>query len=267
MNPLDVLNLCSPLVFVVYVQFLKLIPPCPSSELMKTCRKWHNIFMSLLSTFMFFFALLAFATKNTIFNPTPSEFHKHVCHEWTQSVELDIAVLTFVGSKWVEMIDTLFLRLSGKPISKLHYFHHMTTCLLAWTNAYRVVGDFIPRSLTFSGVKYWYNTSYTVYHPNPGCWPAHAYNCMIHVVMYAHFAYPKGMFNRYRIIITQTQIFQHMLMIFVFGYAYVRQSKYGDCPQNNYSVEFALGLYAMYFYDFLIFYIKSYKKKPAAKTN
>lgn len=44
----------------------------------------------------------------------------------------------FLWSKYWEWLDTLFLHLSGKPISQLQYTHHMSTAMLVYYKTTKV---------------------------------------------------------------------------------------------------------------------------------
>ena len=80
-------------------------------------------------------------------------------------------------------------------------------------------------------------------------------NCLVHIPMYWYFAYPKGKLYRYRKIITQIQIIQHIfIMILTFSTLYI----FDNCKQNYYGNLIGFYLYVMYFSFFTFFYFKKY---------
>ena len=141
-----------------------------------------------------------------------------------------IIVELFLYSKYLEWGDTLFLHLSGKPITMLQYTHHMTTSFLVYTNMYEYIS---PHLFIFQ-----------------------ATNCFVHVPMYWYFAFPNGFFRKFKKIITQIQIVQHVICLITIVYT----MNLNNCEQNIYGNQTGLFMYMMYLFYFSIFYIKTYLK-------
>jgi len=141
------------------------------------------------------------------------------------------SVYVFLYSKYLEWLDTVFLHLSGKRISMLQYTHHMTTVVTLYVNFMDYVSPciIVPMGL----------------------------NCLVHIPMYWYFAFPKGFLYKYRMLITRSQIIQHILVIISAIYTYIMD----NCEQNKYGNIIGLLMYFMYLFYFTVFYINSYLKK------
>jgi elongation of very long chain fatty acids protein 6 len=222
-----ILNLSSPLLFALFVKGLSFIRPIPDSKLMKTCRKLHNIFLSLLS-----FAMLLGITVATYQENKFSSAWSLICHSYNQNSLAYWSTQAFMYSKYLEWGDTLFLQLSGKPISWLQYTHHMTTAILCYLNFYRIVPAYI---YIFMGT-----------------------NCFVHTPMYWYFAYPKGVLYPVRKGITIIQIVQHIMCVCTSIFGLLNRN---TCPQEYIGNVSGFMLYMMYLAFFVAFYIKKYADK------
>lgn len=221
-------HILSPALYAFFVKSFIFIPQCPKSETMLVFRKMHNIFLSILSFFMFtviIYESMIIGKFNSINNL--------ICYSYNSDTVVWITNL-FLYSKYLEWLDTLFLHLSGKNISMLQYTHHMTTVLTVYTNTIDYVSPYtvIPMGL----------------------------NCLVHIPMYWYFAYPRGFMYKFRQLITTSQIIQHILVI-ITG---IISATSENCQQNLYGNEFGLLMYFMYLTYFTKFYIQSYfiKVKP-----
>jgi hypothetical protein len=216
----------SPLLFCIYVECIKKIPPIPKNKIMLTCRKYHNITLSIYSGFSFLSTLII-TYKNDKYN----SMYDLICKPYEESSFVYFIFYTFLYSKYFEWGDTLYLHLSGKKISKLQYTHHMTTAFL---------------------------TSFAMgTHINPGTSIAVLTNLFVHTPMYWYFAYPKGILQHYKKSITQIQILQHITMLYFLINIMINKNE-TNCIYNPYSNEIALSLYFMYLLFFLSFYIFKY---------
>ena len=56
----------------------------------------------------------------------------------------------FLHSKWVELGDTLFLILRGRPVSLLHWYHHVSVLMFVWL----MVAYEMPSGLIFIAMNY-----------------------------------------------------------------------------------------------------------------
>ena len=219
-------HLLSPLLYMLFVKAITYIQPCPQSNNMKTLRKYHNICLSFLSLVM-----LVGITYGTYYDNKFNSINHLFCLQYSENPITYYSVYLFLYSKYLEWGDTLFLHLSGKPITTLQYTHHMSTALLVYVHAREFIS---PLVFLYQGL-----------------------NCLVHVPMYLYFAYPKGFLYKFRKNITQFQIYQHIICII--STIYIKTLD--NCEQNKYGLELGLSLYFMYLFYFSIFYIKSYNKK------
>ena len=223
-------HLSSPALYAAYVFVLQKLPPCPDNSFMKFCRTAHNVNLSLLSAAMFLIAVIGqvqtgkFASANAF-----------LCQSYDDNWYMNLAGQVFLYSKYIEWGDTLFLQLSGKPISMLQYTHHMSTAILAYVGFDRTIVS--PHALTFIGT-----------------------NTLVHIPMYWYFAYPKGFLHKYRKIITQSQIIQHIVCLGVLVYT----SVIDDCSQAEYANPFGIAMYSMYLFYFVMFYANTYYRSKVA---
>ena len=219
-------NILSPLIYIFYVECLKKLPQCPKSDLMRFYRKVHNISLSILSLIM-----LIGITIPTYSSGKFDSFHTLLCLNYEENRIATISSQLFLYSKYLEWGDTLFIYLSGKPITNLQYTHHMSTALLTYLN----LMDYI----------------------SPCYFIVMSMNCFVHVIMYWYFAFPRGVLFKIRKNITQIQIIQHIIVIFLAIYSLMID----NCRQNKYGSQTGLLLYIMYFSYFMSFYVKSYIRK------
>lgn len=230
------IHVASPLLYAIFVEFLKrFVKPCPTSTTMKSIRKIHNIFLSILSLFMLLTILYANHQQNKIW-----PLRNLLCDSYENNRLARTSSDVFMWSKYLEWGDTLFLVLSGRPISWLQYTHHMTTALLSYINVYPLMAPYL---MVFQGM-----------------------NCFVHVPMYWYFAYPKGALFKLRKLITGAQIVQHISAVTT---SFATLFFMDDCDQNwlgNVGCVFGYGMYLAFF---LIFYAAKYgqpaKKEEGAK--
>lgn len=220
---IDSLHILSPLLYALFVSKLKTIKPCPDNYFMKLARYHHNIFLSVLS----FLMLIGITIGNYQTNKL-SSINNILCKSYDNNYYSTISSQLFLYSKYIEWGDTMFLHLSGKKISMLQYTHHMTTALLMYLN--------------------------TSYYLSPHIFVFMSLNCIIHVIMYLYFAYPNGFLSKYKKIITQSQIIQHIICLSTIFYTTILD----NCKQNPYGNESGFILYSMYLFYFSLFYLKSY---------
>ena len=217
------LHILSPLLYTCFVKCILYIPPCPSSRVMITCRKYHNIILSLLSLLMFIGIFIANIQTNELYN-----LQSLLCSPYDNNRYAIITTKAFLYSKYLEWGDTLFIHLSGKHISQLQYTNHLSTAFLMYMN---MVDYLSPHLFVFISL-----------------------NCLVHIMMYWYFAYPRGVLKLFRKAITQLQITQHIICIITIIYTSFLQ----NCYQNNYGNLFGFVLYMMYLSYFCIFYRKVY---------
>ena len=219
------IHLLSPFLYMLFTKAILLFDSCPGNQIMITIRKIHNITLSLLSIFM----LVSIIYANFLTNKL-SSLHNLLCISYNNNYVALFSAKMFLYSKYLEWGDTLFLHLSGKPISMLQYTHHMSTAFLVYLNTVETM-----------------NSHYIV---------AMGLNCLVHIPMYWYFAYPNGFLKQFRVRITQIQIIQHVICIIISTYIC-----FTDCHQNKYGNKCGLIGYLMYLFYFSLFYVKSYFRK------
>ncbi len=219
------IHLLSPFLYMLFTKVILLYDSCPNNQIMISMRKIHNITLSLLSMFMFVSIIYANYLTNKL-----SSLHNLLCISYNNNHVALFSAKMFLYSKYLEWGDTLFLHLSGKPISMLQYTHHMSTAFLVYLNTVETM-----------------NSHYIV---------AMGLNCFVHIPMYWYFAYPNGFLKLFRVRITQIQIIQHIICIITSIYIC-----FTDCHQNKYGNKCGLIGYLIYLFYFLLFYMKSYLRK------
>jgi len=222
---LQLLHSISPLLYMAYVQYIRTIPPCPDSINMKVARYFHNSFMALISGLMFMMITIGNAQMDK-FSSIESLICKSYGNNWMAYKGSEL----FLWSKYMEWIDTLFLQLSGKPITDLHYTHHMSTAILMYYN----MTPYLTHSMyVFMGS-----------------------NTLVHVFMYWYYADSYGWLHTYRKWITRGQILQHVFCLITIYATNILGEQ--QCKQNVYGNVLAFSLYHMYLIYFMVFYLKKY---------
>ena len=149
----------------------------------------------------------------------------------------------FVWSKYIELIDTVFLVLRKKPVSFLHWFHHATVLMYCWH-----AGQYqMPTGIFFATMNY-----------------------VVHSVMYFYYFLaavttpPKwGKF------VTVIQIVQMFGGMFVTGYHYYLLRTVPNCDGSHNNLMAAFLMYSAYMLLFVQFFVARYmgrKSVPAEGT-
>lgn len=224
----QLLHNISPLLYMIYVQYVKTIHPRSDCINMKICRYSHNTFMALISGLMFLMITIGNLQTDKF-----SSIENLICKSYGNNFYAYIGAELFLWSKYIEWIDTLFLQLSGKPITDLHYTHHMSTAILMY---YNMTPYLTPSMYIFMGS-----------------------NTFIHVFMYWYYADSYGWLYNYRKLITSGQILQHVICLVTIYATNILGEQH--CKQNIYGNVLAFSLYHMYLIYFMIFYLKKYSIK------
>jgi len=148
--------------------------------------------------------------------------------------------------KYYELLDTVFLLLSKKPLEFLHWYHHSMTLWLTYSQLYgRSTGQWVPITL----------------------------NLTVHVLMYYYFCRAAlGTQIWWKKYLTTFQIVQFFVDLIVVYYCLVSFAVTNYFPQWNMGLApchatlgaIVIGSYILtsYFFLFIHFYIKTYNKKP-----
>ena len=135
-------------------------------------------------------------------------------------------------------MDTYILVLSKKPVISLHWFHHMTTFTMAAFVHNFPVGGFA------------------------------LINCLVHTVMYMHYATPV---HWARPFITSSQLLQFVVVLSIHLYSFLNPITCFDVNPWFFEWLFCMSVVFGFFVMFLLFFIQEYvsgagkEKKVRAK--
>jgi hypothetical protein len=187
----------------------------------------HNIALALVSAWMFFTLLYVIILDGRF-----DSWQNLACKMTPMHGLYGFANFIFLVSKIWEWCDTYFLILSNKKVIYLHWFHHMTTFAMAALTHHFPVGGFT------------------------------LINCVIHAVMYAHYAKP---LHWARPFITSSQLLQFVYVMSIHTYTLLNPVTCYDVRTHIREWAYLIGVVFPYFIMFSMFFIEEYLQKGNKK--
>ncbi|RYP23523.1 hypothetical protein DL765_001037 [Monosporascus sp. GIB2] len=209
----------------------------------------HNFYLTAISAI-----LLALFAEQLIPTLVRRGIFYAICDAdggWTQPM----VVLYYLNylTKYLELLDTVFLFLKKKPLTFLHCYHHGATAVLCYT---QLIG----------------NTAVS--------WVPITLNLTVHVVMYwYYFQSARGVRVWWKEWVTRLQIIQFIIdlgFVYFASYTYFASRYFphmpnaGKCAGEEFAAFAGIGVLSSYLVLFILFYIATYRrdhKAPSARKS